>query len=129
MYCKAKKNFRAKILFLKIYFIEMVWKGGFQLMLILGLLGMYFDAAVVFVISQTLLLRLGLAILCFLQNKTYNTDICRVSPQYDHFCDLSTNHLLKNLMFFPNVAFHFSYPNKYAMEFYEKTETYGQSDS
>ena len=33
-------------------------------MLILGLLGMYFDAAVVFVTSQTLLLRLALAILC-----------------------------------------------------------------
>ena len=41
-----------------------VWKGGFQLMLIPGLLGMYFDAAVVFVISQTLFLRLALAILC-----------------------------------------------------------------
>ena len=40
-----------------------VWKGGFQLMLILGLLGMYFDAAVVFVTSQTLLFRLALAIL------------------------------------------------------------------
>ena len=33
-------------------------------MLILGLLGMYFDAAVVFVTSQTLLLRLAPAILC-----------------------------------------------------------------
>jgi hypothetical protein len=33
-------------------------------MLILGLLGMYFDAAVVFVTSQALLLRLALAILC-----------------------------------------------------------------
>ena len=33
-------------------------------MLILGLLGMYFDAAVVFVTSQTLLLGLALAILC-----------------------------------------------------------------
>ena len=32
-------------------------------MLILGLLGMYFDAAVVFVTSQTLLFRLALAIL------------------------------------------------------------------
>ena len=29
-----------------------VWKGGFQLMLILGLLGMYFDAAVVFVTNS-----------------------------------------------------------------------------
>jgi hypothetical protein len=34
-------------------------------MLILGLLGMYFDAVVVFVTSQTLLFRLALAILCF----------------------------------------------------------------
>ena len=33
-------------------------------MLILVLLGMYFDAAVVFVTSQTLLSRLALAILC-----------------------------------------------------------------
>ena len=33
-------------------------------MLILGLLGMYFDAAVVFVTSQTLLFRLAMAILC-----------------------------------------------------------------
>ena len=34
-------------------------------MQILGLLGMYFDAAVVFVTSQTLLFRLALTILCF----------------------------------------------------------------
>jgi hypothetical protein len=33
-------------------------------MLILGLLGMYFDAVLVFVTSQTLFLRLALAILC-----------------------------------------------------------------
>ena len=33
-------------------------------MLILGLIGMYFDAAVVFVTRQTLLFRLALAILC-----------------------------------------------------------------
>ena len=54
MYCKAKKNLEQsenfwKILFLEIYIIKKVGKGGFQLMLILGLLGMYFDAAVVFV--------------------------------------------------------------------------------
>ena len=36
---------------------------GFQLMLILGPLGMYFEAAVIFVTSQTLLFRLALAIL------------------------------------------------------------------
>ena len=33
-------------------------------MLILGLIGMYFDAEVVFVTNQTLLLRLAVAILC-----------------------------------------------------------------
>ena len=38
--------------------------GGFQLMLILVLLGMHFDAVLVFVTSQTLLFRLALAILC-----------------------------------------------------------------
>ena len=38
--------------------------GGYQLMLILVLLGIYFDAVVIFVTSQTLLFRLALAILC-----------------------------------------------------------------
>ena len=52
-------------LYLKIYFIKKVWKGGFQLMLILVLLGRYFDAVVVFVTSQTLLFRLALAILWY----------------------------------------------------------------
>jgi hypothetical protein len=36
---------------------------GFQFMLILGLLGMYFDAAVVFVTKSSLLFRLAVAIL------------------------------------------------------------------
>ena len=51
----VKKKFRSNpkifenIFFLEIYIIKKVWKGEFQLMLILGLLGMYFDAAVVFV--------------------------------------------------------------------------------
>ena len=54
MYCKAKKNLEQtenfwKFLFLEIYIIKKVWNGGFQLMLIPGLLGMYFDAEVVFV--------------------------------------------------------------------------------
>ena len=40
-------------------------------MLILGLLGMYFDAAVVFVTSQTLLFRLALAILWYLVGKMF----------------------------------------------------------
>ena len=37
---------------------------GFQFMLILGLLGMYFDAAVVFVTNFSLFFRLAVAILC-----------------------------------------------------------------
>ena len=41
-----------------------VWKGGFQLMQILGLLGMYFDAVVVEVKTFLLLFRLALTILC-----------------------------------------------------------------
>ena len=36
---------------------------GFQFMLILGLLGMYFDAAVVFVTNSSLFFRLAVAIL------------------------------------------------------------------
>jgi hypothetical protein len=36
---------------------------GFQFMLILGLLGMYFDAAVVFITKFSLLLKLAVAIL------------------------------------------------------------------
>ena len=58
MYCKAKKDISEqsenfwKILFLEIYIIKKVWKGGFQLMLILGLLAMYFDAAKVFVTNS-----------------------------------------------------------------------------
>ena len=51
--------------FLKIYFIKNVWKVGFQFMLILGLLGMYFDAAVAFVTKSSLFFRLAPAILCY----------------------------------------------------------------
>ena len=40
-------------------------------MLILVLLGMYFDAVVIFVTSQTLLFRLALAILCELHLKYF----------------------------------------------------------
>ena len=40
-----------------------ICKGVFQLMQILGLLGMYFDAAVVFVTNFLLLFRLAMAIL------------------------------------------------------------------
>ena len=58
----VKQDLLHKKQFLKILWSEF-WKGGFQLMLILVLLGMYFDAVVVFVTSQTLLYRLALAIL------------------------------------------------------------------
>ena len=59
-----KKNFVSlKKISFEILWSE-VWKVGFQFILILGLPGMYFDAAVVFVASQTLLFRLALAILC-----------------------------------------------------------------
>ena len=40
-----------------------IWKGGFQLTLILGLLGMYFDAWVVFVKKNIILFLLALDIL------------------------------------------------------------------
>ena len=49
--------------FLKIYFIKNVWKMGFEFMLIFGLLGMYFDTAVVFVTKSSLFFRLAPAIL------------------------------------------------------------------
>jgi hypothetical protein len=66
---KQKKNserskFFWKFSFLKIYFIKNVWKVGFQFMLILGLLGMYFDAVVVFVTKSSLFFILAVAILC-----------------------------------------------------------------
>ena len=43
-----------------------VQKEGFQLIQILGLLCMYFDAAVVFVTKSSLLFRLAVGILCVL---------------------------------------------------------------
>ena len=43
-------------------------------MLILGLLGMYFDASLVFVTSQTLSFRLALAILCPVRNGSQSPD-------------------------------------------------------
>ena len=49
--------------FLKILWSE-VWKEGFHLIQILGLLCMYFDAVVVFVTNNSLLFRLAVAILC-----------------------------------------------------------------
>ena len=46
------------------FLVNLDLKGGFQLMQILGLLGMYFDAVVVGVKTFLLLFRLALAILC-----------------------------------------------------------------
>ena len=48
-------------------------KGGFQLMLILGLLGMYFDAVVVFVTKSSLLFKLTVAILWGVKTRIQNS--------------------------------------------------------
>ena len=64
----VKQDLLNKKQFLKILWSE-VWKGGFQLMQILGLLGMYFDAVVVEVEKYLLLFRLALAILCRVARK------------------------------------------------------------
>ena len=58
----VKQDLLHKKRFLKILWSE-VWKGGFQLIQILGLMGMYFDAVVVEVETFLLLFRLALAIL------------------------------------------------------------------
>ena len=58
----VKQDLLNKKQLLKILWSE-VWKGGFLLMLILGLLGMYFDAAVAYVTNSLLLLRLAVAVL------------------------------------------------------------------
>ena len=59
----VKQDLLNKKQVLKILWSEF-WKGGFQLIQILGLLGMYFDAVVVEVKTFLLLFRLALAILC-----------------------------------------------------------------
>ena len=65
MWTLWNKNYLFKKQFLKILWSE-VWKGGFQLMQILGLLGMYFDNMVVEVEKYLLFFRLALAILWYL---------------------------------------------------------------
>ena len=61
----SKIYFICKKQFLKKIWSE-VWKRGeFQLMQILGLIGMYFDAEVVFVTSHSLFFKLTVAILCY----------------------------------------------------------------
>ena len=57
----VKQDLLHKKQFLKILWSE-VWKGGFQLIQILGLMGMHFDAVVVEVKTFLLLFRLALAI-------------------------------------------------------------------
>ena len=52
-------------------------------MLILGLLGMYFDAAVVFVTKSSLFFRLAVAILC---NLGYHTQQVQVVPSFVGYC-------------------------------------------
>ena len=65
----VKQDLLNKEQFLKILWSEVrqVWKGGFQLIHILDLLGMYFDAVLVKVKTFLLLFRLALAILCVVQ--------------------------------------------------------------
>ena len=58
----VKQDLPNKKKVLKILWSE-VWKGGFQLMQILGLLGMYFDAAMAFVTNSYFLFRLAVTIL------------------------------------------------------------------
>ena len=66
-------------------------------MLILVLLGMYFDALVVFVTSQTLFFRLALAILCVKRKNLHIVDIfintylpCLANVVFE--CPLGPNH-------------------------------------
>ena len=63
----VKQDLLHKKQFLKILRSE-VWKGGFQLIQILGLLGMYFDAVGVEFQTFLLLFRLALVILCYACN-------------------------------------------------------------
>ena len=54
------------------------------MMLILGLLGIYFDAAVVFVTNQTLLLKLAVAILCKLTFNNLSKDHMFTIQPFSH---------------------------------------------
>ena len=54
-----------------------VWKGGFQLMQILGLFGMYFDSVVVEVEKYLLFFRLALAIL-WIELQYEVLDLCKL---------------------------------------------------
>ena len=82
IFCSWKKNFVSlkKISFE--FLCSEVWKGGFQLMLILGLLGMYFDAAVVFVTISSLSFRIAMAMLCSVPDSASRKWLIYVSSDY-----------------------------------------------
>ena len=97
----AKQDLLHKKQFSKILWSE-VWNRGFQLMLILVLLCMYFDAKVVFVTNLTLLFRLALAILwlfCDLtrkkkKKKNQDTSLAMVSNgRRNHYSTSFSPHL------------------------------------
>ena len=86
-----------------------VWKGGFQLMQILGLIGMYFDTVVVEVKKNLLLFRLALAILCtWMKCNTYfPTRLVRTHPVCSSLFLLKGNALLKGPKYSgPKIAHH-----------------------
>ena len=72
----VKQDLLNKKQFLKILWSE-VWKGGFQLMQILGLFGMYFDSVVVEVEKYLLFFRLALAIL-WIELQYEVLDLCKL---------------------------------------------------
>ena len=67
---------------------------GFQFMLILGLLSMYFDAVVVFVTKFSLLFRLVVAILCSCPKKLVESLFLTLFYNPDH-CACALSVLLK----------------------------------
>ena len=83
-------------------------------MLILGLLGMYFDAAVIFVMNSSLLFRLAVAILCF-GTKLSN---CNSSTEFLFIFSFEYVDSWPNLAFQdpPSVKFH-NRTDKHVMSF------------
>ena len=69
-------------------------------MLILGLLGMYFDAAVVFVTNSSLLFRLAVAILCLVSSRDQIANNSKFPIMNFEF---STTFLTKYLKVFLNL--------------------------
>ena len=98
----VKQDLLHKKQFLKILWSE-VWKGGFQLIQILGLMGMYFDAVVVEVKTFLLLFRLALAILSEsgampTPTKSWNPTLC-LAPRYFRPLNKSSRETLPALNF------------------------------